>query len=87
MAKRPELILKVFDKDSGTAHGKCGVGFINDDGSISVVLDAMTVLYGKGHPGYSNLVYTLFKNEAWDEKKHPPRKRQADTETGDDIPF
>jgi len=86
MAKKPELILKVYAKDSGTAHGKCGVGFVNDDGSITIVLDAMTVLYGKGHPGYEERVYTLFKNEAWDEKKHPA-KRSTRVDSEDDIPF
>lgn len=55
MTRKPDYWLKAMDKDTNE-KGKIGAAWINRDGSISIDIDAFTVLQSK-----PSLVLTLFK--------------------------
>jgi hypothetical protein len=48
MSRKPEYILKCSRKDkSNSKFGKIGAGWVNDSGTISVVLDVGVALHWK----------------------------------------
>lgn len=55
MGKKPDFRLKIMDKDTGEKCNDAGVGWKNDDDSISIVIAPGVVLQRK-----TNLVITLF---------------------------
>jgi hypothetical protein len=56
-ARKPDYVLSVKVKDT-TSKRRCGAGWLNDDGSVSIQLDPCTVLSWK-----DNIHITLFSAE------------------------
>lgn len=70
-AKRPTHDLSVILKD-GT-KGKIGVAWLNDDGSVSIQLNACTTLDSREVERL-----TLFKREAWKGKTNQRSAEQSE---------
>lgn len=63
--RKPDFRLKALDKDTDV-KGSVGAGWLNDDGSISVVLNPWVVLNAN-----KSLVLTLFPIKETDESRTP----------------
>jgi hypothetical protein len=68
-SRRPDFILKAMNKTTDQRTGKIGAAWINQDGSIALVLDPAVQIHSD-----PELVIMLFPNDR-DELENPPSKR------------
>lgn len=91
--RKPEYNLSGLNKDTD-ARGRCGAGWLNEDGSISITLDPWVMLKGRGHGGNISLVlfptrddYVPRRNKPKSDTSRPYRKATPPDDLEDDIPF
>lgn len=63
--RKPDYQVGAINKITGQKSSKVGGAWKNDNGTISVVLDAFVVF-----PGGSDTLLTLFPNTEWTERQN-----------------
>lgn len=79
MSRTPDFVLKAWNKTTRRYSSKLGAAWVNDNGSITIVLDPGVALSGG-----EDVSYPLFK---WDEKEVRNQPRRDHPEQPDDVPF
>jgi hypothetical protein len=64
--RRPDYKLGAMLKNSDRRNNSCGVGWLNEDGSIQVTLDPCVILNGN----VTDVVYRLFPVDAGQRRSH-----------------
>lgn len=65
MSRKPDFILSALVKTTGVKSGKIGCAWKNGDGSITLALDAGTII-----EHHKDVLFTLFPN---DRSEEPPK--------------
>ncbi len=73
-SRQPEYSLNCLNKTT-EAKGRIGAAWLNDDGSIRIVIDPFVVL-----PPVGEIVLTLFKNKPYTQSKPPGRSNSEQLE-------
>lgn len=81
MSRLPDYRLKLLNKKTSAKNENAGAGWVNEDGSITLVLNPCVVLESN-----SDLLYTLFLAKDNPTKIFKSQKRKSGT-LPDDLPY